>query len=887
VRRLLDAIAELVTRRRGPVLGAIALVTLAAGAWIPTLVADPTPQQLTASSIEDQAEISAAFNRRFGNPDHVVVLLVQADDVLDPEPLRYVHRLATTFRERDYVDRVEGITVTPLAIPVDEPDGGGATLDDLAGEDLESLDELETLDELEGGDPAGDPPVDPALEDALGALVRAAPEHFPMGTGSIANRLGAIRYGPAVEGEEVTAEDVARVRRAIAHAPLAEGRLISRDGTLTAVALMLDERVEDHRRMQRTVRDIDAVLEELDPPAGVTVTTGGLPHLFNSIVVKMEHDNFRIIPLTLLVCFVLLYLSFRWMPGTILPVAAVGISAVIVIGTMAMTGETMNVITNIVPPLLIIIGVSDSIHLIGRYREELERSATKIEAAKNTVRSMAVACFLTSITTGVGLASLVVSQTEMLQRFGVIAGIGVLIAYVVTIGFLPSAMTLFSPPLPPRKKRRPGPPPPAPAEEGVPRAGWGEGARIHDPSRNVKEWTADRGWLERSIVWLTAKILRRPWPFILGAVALMGLFVWGALRVTVDSALLDEFDPDDEAYTSTLLMEEKLEGVRPLEVMLEADEPGRMADPEVLAAIDETQAWLRAQDGVLSSVSATDYLRESWARVTGAPETRDEPLASREQVEALTLLFEQGERDPLDAYVAEEGRVGRIQVRLADIGAARSLVLIEALRERLDERFEPLGLRVSMVGEGYTGSLGLEAVVRDLLGSLSTAVLIIFGMLVVLFGSWRLGLLSIPPNVIPLVGTVAWMAMRGIPLNAATVIVFSISLGLAVDGSIHVLARYREEIGHGIGRNAALVRAAGGTGRAVVVSCVTLMLGFGVMLLSSFVPVRRFGELIGVTVGMCLLSTLIVQPALLRVAAPSVPPNRFRRRRAPGDGDRG
>jgi predicted RND superfamily exporter protein len=123
------------------------------------------------------------------------------------------------------------------------------------------------------------------------------------------------------------------------------------------------------------------------------------------------------------------------------------------------------------------------------------------------------------------------------------------------------------------------------------------------------------------------------------------------------------------------------------------------------------------------------------------------------------------------------------------------------------------------------------------------------------------------------------MSLRGIPLNAATVIVFSISLGLAVDGSIHLLARYREEIGHGIGRNASLLRAARGTGRAVVVSCVTLMLGFGVMLLSSFVPVRRFGELIGVTVGLCLLSTLIVQPALLRVAAPKVPPNRFRRRK--------
>lgn len=850
MQRLTHAIAELVTRRRGLVLGLIALVTLAAGAWIPTLVADPRPQALTASSVAEQAEISAAFNRHFGNPDNVVVLLVEAEDVLASEPLGYVHRLARLFEGEDYVERVEGITVTPLAVPAedDEPDAGG--LDDL--EDLEGLDDLE--DE--------EPEVDPEIEDALGALVQTSPERFPMGLGSIAERLGSVRYGPAIEGDEVSDDERERLRRVLADAPLIEGRLIAEDHSLTAVAVFLDHEVEeDHRLMHTTVRNIDAIVAANPPPDGVRVTTGGLPHLFNSIVVKMEHDNFRIIPLTLLVCLVLLYLSFRWVPGMFLPVVAVGISAVILIGTMALTGETMNVLNNIIPPLLIIIGVSDSIHLIGRYREELEHASTKIEAAKATVRAMAVACFLTSITTSVGLASLIVSQTEMLQRFGVIAGIGVLIAYVITIGFLPSAMTFFAPPVPPKGG-------PSPAEQ-TPKP--------------------DQGTLEIGIVWLTRLILERPWPFILGAVILTGGFIWQAVHVDVDSALLDEFDEEDEAYTTTLLLEQHLDGVRPLEVMLRSDEAGRMQDPQVLAAIDETQRWLRGHEAVLGTVSSTDYLHESWARLTGAPEARTEPFQSREQIEAMTLLFSQIERDPLDAYVADDGRIGRIEVRLSDIGAKASLVLIEDLQVQLRERFEPLGVRVAMTGEGYTGSVGLDAIVRDLLGSLSTAVLIIFGMLVVLFGSWRLGLLSIPPNVLPLIGTLAWMSMRHIPLNAATVIVFSISLGLAVDGSIHLLARYREEIGAGRGRNAALLRAARGTGRAVVVSCITLMLGFGVMLLSSFVPVRRFGELIGVTVGLCLLSTLIVQPALLRVAAPHTPPNRFRRKkkkkkkRAPGE----
>ncbi|MFK7985004.1 MAG: RND family transporter [Sandaracinaceae bacterium] len=846
MKRLIDGIAHAVTRRRAQVLLSVAIVCAASAVWIPSLEADPRPQTLTASSLENQAQISARYRERFGNPDHVVVLLIRADDVLAPGPLDYVHQVATAFQGRDYVSRVEGITVTPLAYRADEV--SEETLDGL--DDGETLDDLgggETLDDL-GGDPTGaGQDIDPALEAALGQLVLAAPEYFPMGLGTLANRMAEQTYGPIVEGDSIEEAERERLIAALEDAPLLEGRLISHDHGLTAVALVLDDRVEDHQVMQASVRDVDAWLAAHPPPSGVLMDVGGLPHLFDSIVVKMEHDNFRIVPLTLLVCLVLLYVSFRWVPGMVLPVVAVGLSALMVVGAMAFLGETMNVVNNIIPPLLIIIGVSDSIHLIGRYREELEHSKTMIEAAANTVRAMAVACFLTSITTSVGLASLLASQTEMLRRFGLIASFGVMIAYFVTIGFLPSAMTYFKPPLPPRARPKKG------------------------------EQRADRGLLEKAIVVLTAKILRRPWPFIVGATLLFGGFVYSALQVEVDSALLDEFDEEDAAFQSTVLMEQELEGVRPLEIMLESDEPGRFHDPEVLAAVDEMQAWLHEQDAVLGSVAPTDLLHITWARLTGEPDEADAPFRSRDQVAALFALFAEIDRNPLDTMVVEDGRVGRIQVRLGDVGAAASLVIIDDLQARLHERFDPLGIRVSLTGEGYTGSVGLEAIVRDLLGSLSTAVAIIFALLVFLFGSWRLGLLSIPPNVIPLVGTMAWMSWRDIRLNAATVIVFSISLGLAVDGSIHLLARYREEIASGLGRNSALLRAARGTGRAVVVSCITLMLGFGVMLLSSFVPVRRFGELIGVTVGMCLLSTLVVQPALLRVWAPKTPPNRFRR----------
>jgi uncharacterized protein len=274
---------------------------------------------------------------------------------------------------------------------------------------------------------------------------------------------------------------------------------------------------------------------------------------------------------------------------------------------------------------------------------------------------------------------------------------------------------------------------------------------------------------------------------------------------------------------------------------------------------------------VISTLSMTDYLHETWSRVAGDENARRQRFHDPAQVEALLMLLRRdAERDPVAPYLTRDGRAAHIQVRLADVGAKQANVIIGELQSQLHRRFDPLGVDFALVGEGYTGSVGLGAIVQDLLGSVNTAALIILVISMLLLRSWRLGVLSLPPNFIPLVGTVAWMALRGIPLNAATVIVFSISIGLAIEGSVHVVARYKEEADRGIQRSAGIVRALRGTGRGVVVSCATLMLGFGVMMLSGFVPVRRFGELTAVAMGICVISTLIVQPALLRIGMPRI-----------------
>ena len=833
------------TERRRLVVWVSVLVTLAFTTQIPKLTADPAPESLLASfEGEEYALIQKRFEQWFGKRREAVLILVEADDVLSRESLQQIHDISLYFADQPWVEKVAGITTLNIPRRVKAaPDADESDLDNLDGlkevgkpdgegdlDDLSDLDDLDTLDDTEEvGDAQGD------LEDeafnALLDIVESDPGRFPDGIAKVGPALSAeLKTDPIVKGTEVTEEEAAELGAAIANNPLLVGRLIDEDHTVAGIALQLHDL--DPKQMRRAM---DELREGLERPefANIDVHVGGLPYLRSVIVSKMRADNLRLIPLTVLVCMALLMLSFRWVPGVLLPLGAVAITALVVVGGMGLFGEPMNILNNIIVPLLIIIGISDATHLIQRYRDEVhaDEDSDRIAAGRRTVRAIAVACMLTSATTAVGLASLVVSKTVMLRHFGLTSGIGVMLSYLVIITFVPAVLTWVAPPKREQVRRE-----------------------------RTSMFTTVTGSL-------VAKLLKWRWAVLgLTAVFTLGAGYVGS-QITVDHALLDQFDETDPVYTTTLLIEEKLAGVRPLEVILVSTDPEHFTEPEMIQKIQRIRNWASLRPEVIRTMSYGDMLRESYALLADDPSVRSENFKSAKQVRGLVTMMSQRNPSPLGEWLTEDGTKARVQIKLRDVGAQATMRFLDTLEKIIDSELgDDETVSVSFTGEAYTGSRGQAAVVSDLLGSLLVAVLVIFLLLAFFFRSIRLGLLSIPPNLIPLVATMAYMVWREIPLNVSTVIIFSISLGLAVNGTIHVLARFREEMHKGIGREAALVRAARGTGRAIVISCVTLMAGFSVLLVSSFVPVRNFGELIAITIGGCLVATLIVLPPLLRVA---------------------
>jgi predicted RND superfamily exporter protein len=817
--RFLALVIRLVRERRPLLIAAVALLTLIAALALPRLEADPSPRALLASADTDQEQISSVFRSRFGSTDNVLAILIESpDDILKSASLGYMHALSDAVVKMPHIERVESLTRTPFPKAGPDPKDAELDLDAMAAEP----------------DPMQD---DPDLMLALSDVVASAPELFPLGLASLSERAAGMRnIGPLITSDKPDAAEVQALRQAVEKTPILRGRLISRDGRFALVAVAIDDALTSHDDLSGAVKHVTDWIDQHPAPAEVKVHVTGLPVVRTIIVQNMRRDQRLLTPATLVVSLIMLLFAFRWWPGVVLPLVKVGLTSLWVLGGMALAGVKLNVINNVLPALLIIMGLSDAIHLVSRYLQETARArgdATK--GLTRTIGAIGHACFGTATTTAAGLFALWVSKTRMLAEFGVVAGIGVLVAYIDTVVFLPAMLRGFTPPA---------------------RLMAEEAQKVKKPSL-----------LDTLLALTTLRILRHP-KLVMG---ISLVFIIGAAitarQLRVDSALLDQFEQDDPIFQSTRLLEGHFEGVRPLEVMLSSDQPGRFLEPETLNALAGVTHWVSEQPAVLSAMDPSMPFVQVWSVLSGAPAKEADALRTAPELKGLAYLLAKRKPNPLEALMTPDGSHARLRIRLEDKGSRATLLLVARLREELARAFaKQPDVKFQLTGDAYLSSHGLDAVVTDLTGSLGVAVATIFLLVFVSFRSWRYALMLIPPNAIPMVLVMAWMVWRDIPLNAATAIIFSVSIGITVDAGIHFLARLREELGDRTLLTTAIMRSMRGTGSAIVLACSTLVLGFSALLLSHFVPIQRFAELIAVSIASCILSTLLVLPATIVLA---------------------
>ncbi len=642
---------------------------------------------------------------------------------------------------------------------------------------------------------------------------------------------GVVEIGPIVPAPPSTPAGAAAASEAARAQPLLTGTLVAADGSLACVLVKVGDDVAAMADVKPVVRAIEAAGHAAAAPHdGVRTWLLG-PHAYRVTVVGvMVREELRFVPLTALVLGLVLFWLFRSPAGVLIPLLSVGLGALWTVAAMAATGQGINIINTITATLVLVIGVADAIHMMTRYGQERREGKDRADAVRQAVRSVGAACLLTSVTTAVGFATLLSARLEILRDFGLYAALGVMITFGFTIVFVPWALDR------------------SPHEAvGRPRPGR-LGAFLASQARLVQ---------------------RRPRTVVAIGALVAAFFVAGLERATIDNFIMEYVPRGEPIHEAHRLLEDKLAGVVFVDVVL-TSEPGAWTEPAMLARAAAVQDRIAADPGIQSAASVVSLLRELNHVHAGERAIPD----TRAGIAQLLLLAEMsGEETMLGTHLDRDRSVLRITVRAADLGAKHYLSLEEQMQGWTAEALDGAEVPTTFVlaGTSQVGYAGIDSLIRDMLTSLAWAFALIFLTLAALFRSVRLAALAMVPNVLPIVVVLGSMGWAGRHLETLSAMVFSIGLGIAVDDTIHYLARYCAEVRAGLSPEEAVQRTTERTGRAIVHTSAVLVCGFGVLYTSAFPPNQLFAVLGSGVIVAALLADLWLLPALLLWVRPHVP----------------
>ena len=646
--------------------------------------------------------------------------------------------------------------------------------------------------------------------------------------------LGGLRTitSPLILQSPADDRTESRVRAILSESTLIHKTLISEDDRLAAIAVFVVGDSQDVDLINRLLADIDAILARRSAPHGYKVHVTGLPAIRADIVKRLRLDQFKIIPLAYLVFVVALAILFRRVSAVLVPLLTVGVGLVWSMGLLGATHQTFTIFTNVLPILLLVVGVSNCVHVISRFAEEgRDEALCNRAAARRTMLAMSTACLLTLGTTAIGFGSLIVARSELLRSFSWHAALGIGLLYASLILVMGPLLTWCRPP-----------------------------AIQANPSRKALSIT-------RIVTAGGNAVVRRPRLAIAFGILVVVTSVWVSRDVSVNSHLIETFDEGDPVIQTMRLVESQLAGFLPLEISLTAAEPGRLEESDVMRRVLALEAFAKESDIVHASHSYASVHEALYLQTRSGDATAAEFLAPNEDAErqlrrGRSLIERHPRAFNYSTLMRADGRRARVMLSATDAGTRDTLVLIDQLNQKIDELFPTdSGVEVRLAGDAYVAAIALDRFIRDLFYSIMGASVAIFLVIGLLFRSIRVGLIATIPNITPLAVTLGYIGLRGYDLNGANVIVFAIALGLAVDDTIHFVARFREEMKTDDDVNAALTRTLQGAGRAIVVTSLLLVVGLSVVWTSDFVPTRRLAELTSVSVVAALLGDLLLLPA--------------------------
>ncbi len=635
---------------------------------------------------------------------------------------------------------------------------------------------------------------------------------------------------PLIKNVPCDSQGLGKIKKRALENPLYVKNVVSEDGKTAALIVELEKsKSTEETYRSEAMLDVQRILQEESRLNKKYYIAGPTPLEFYYIS-YIKRDVATLFPIVLLTIIIFLLFSFRSIEGLSLPLFTIIISLAWTMAFLYLCRFRINSITAIVPPIILAIVLADSIHLVGKCAERKTKILTSVDTddfLKQTISDLALPCLLTSLTTSFGFLSLTVSKVQPVRELGLVAGVGVFLAYIVTFTLIPAIVKQFNLFKPAGTK---------------PRTSYFFKGAFDTFMNNIGRFN------ERYKTFI-----------LLSTVLLCLVSFWGLTRLRVETNILDFFRKDTPIYKATEFVEKHLSGTHFLEVSVKGAGLDYFKEPKALARIERLQRFLEDLPEVDKTTSPVDYIKEMNKSFHNEDSNFYSLPLSRKLIAQYLLLYDATD---LNNYVDSRWEHVTVETRLNEHSTIALDKVITKIKGYLGENFPP-PLKAEVVGWPIMETASNNTTTRGQIQSLGLAILVIFGMMFVVFRSFPVGLISMVPNIIPILINFGIMSAFGIRLDSATSIISAIGIGIIIDDTIHFLHTFGEEIKMDNDYTNAMYRTLLLKGRPIVLTSLIIFFGFGALVFSKFMPTVYVGLLSALLMCTALWGDLIVLPSLL------------------------
>lgn len=597
--------------------------------------------------------------------------------------------------------------------------------------------------------------------------------------------------------------------------------VFSKDGQ--AVCLVLRHKKINKAQGDSLVASINQWLDQLDFQE---THLAGKARAAPVYLGKIQEELIVFLSASLVLIILFLTLAYRALWAVVVPLLVVSLSAVWILGFMGAVGKPLDIMMVLLPTIIFVVGMSDVVHILTRYIEELRHGQNKIDALLITFKEVGLATFLTSLTTAIGFLTLYSASIKPIKEFGLYTALGVFAAYILAFALLPSVLVFLKKPA------------------------------IVDRQRQYHLWAQAM----RNLMIIT---LRKRNTIILVVVLMLVISVVGLLRLRVNAYLIDDIPKDDPLRKDFLFFDQDFGGSRPFEMALEVkDDTHSIWDLEVLRELEQVEAYL-SKEQQIGHLNSPLNLVKSLYQATQGGGLQHYKLPQDQMAYDKLIKYLKRFRETKSEVALAGGTKARLGGRMNDIGSYLSLIKNKELQDFLDREIRDSHLEYKVTGTSLLIDKNNEYLVNNMLGGLAIAfgaVALIVGLL---FRSVRMVAIALITNSIPLIFVAGIMGLFGIPLKLTTSVIFTIAFGIAVDDTIHFISKLKLELAKGRSKLYALKRTYLSTGKAIVVTTMILAGGFFTLILSSFGGTFYTGLFVSLTLLFALVIDLTLLPVLV------------------------